>query len=36
MEEITTLEHLQLRLAMVVPGPPPEGDAASGVLLRIV
>jgi hypothetical protein len=36
MEEITTLEHLQLRLAMVVPGPPPENDAARGGLLRIV
>lgn len=34
LEEITTLEHLQLRLA--VPGPPPDNDAARGVLLRIV
>jgi hypothetical protein len=36
LKEITTLEHLQLRLAMVVPGPPPENDAARGGLLRIV
>ena len=36
LEEITTLEHLQLRLAMVVPGPPPDDDAARGGLLRIV
>jgi hypothetical protein len=35
LEEITTLEHLQLRLAMVVPGPPPDNDAARGALLRI-
>jgi hypothetical protein len=35
LEEITTLEHLQLRLAMVAPGPPPEDDAARGALLRI-
>jgi hypothetical protein len=35
-EEITTLEHLQLPLAMVAPGPPPETDVARGGLLRIV
>jgi hypothetical protein len=35
-EEITTLEHLQLRLAVVVPGPPPENDDARGGLLRTV
>jgi hypothetical protein len=36
MEEITTLEHLQLRLGLVTPGPPPENDAARGGPLRIV
>jgi hypothetical protein len=30
------LEHLQLRLGLVTPGPPPETDAARGALLRIV
>ena len=28
VEEITTLEHLQLRLELVAPGPPPENDTA--------
>ena len=36
LQDITTLGHLQLRLAMVAPGPPPENDAARGALLRIV
>ena len=36
LEEITTLEHLQLRLGLVAPGPPPDNDAARGALLRIV
>ena len=33
--EDNTLEHLQLRLAMVASGPPPDNDAARGPLLRI-
>ena len=36
LEEIATLEHLQLRLGLVAPGPPPENDAARGALPRIV
>ena|GEM_PF-3649310 len=36
LEEIATLEHLQLRLAVVAPGPAPDNDAARGALLRIV
>jgi hypothetical protein len=36
LEAIATLEHLQLRLGLVAPGPPPENDAARRALLRIV
>lgn len=36
LEEITTLEHLQLRLELVAPGPPRDNDAARWALLRIV
>ena len=36
LEEITTLEHLQLRLGLDAPGPLPESDAAREALLRIV
>jgi len=35
-EEILALKQLQLRLAMVVPRPPSEADAADNALLQIV
>jgi hypothetical protein len=36
LEGITSLQHLKLRLGVVAPGPPPDNDAASWALLRIV